>query len=247
MKNMFLTTAAVALLVSGAQANTISESQQRYVKQYEKQKCVPKPGEMLLNTDKEPELCCGFTSLFNGNDLTGWTVKGGTHTFEAKDGVITGTCVPKSPNAFLCTEKNYSDFIFTCEIKWELDSNSGVMIRAQASTNEKGRTRVFGPQCEMEGLNNVRGWSGGIYGEGIGGWRYPLWLDAHKEVRQALKKDAWNRLTIQAEGDTIKTWLNGHPAAHWKTTEYMDGFIGLQVHAGKQGKILFRNIKVREL
>lgn len=240
---------AVALLsaLCCSQANQVSESQQQYIKKYEKQKTVPQPEEMLLNTDTEPALDEGFTALFNGKDLTGWTPKGGTHTFEAKDGMIVGTCVPDSPNTFHSTEKDFSNFIFTCEMKWVVDGNSGVMIRARTRQEENGRTRVYGPQVEMEGINNDRGWSGGIYGEAVGGWFYPLWLDAHAEVRKALKKDDWNRLTIKADGETIKTWLNGVPAAHWKTSEYMTGFIGLQVHSGKQGTIQWRNVKIKEL
>ncbi len=62
-----------------------------------------------------------------------------------------------------------------------------------------------------------------------------------------MKKDGWNRITIQAQGDTLKTWLNGVPAAHWKTDTYKDGFFSLQIHAGSQGCVHFRNIKVKEL
>ena len=41
--------------------------------------------------------------------------------------------------------------------------------------------------------------------------------------------------------------INGKPAAHWKTDKYMKGFFSLQIHAGKQGTVHFRNIKVKEL
>ncbi len=229
------------------QANQVSESQQQYITKYAKQKTVPKPEDMLLNTDQEPELTEGFTPLFNGKDLSDWTRKGGTHTFDVQDGVIVGTCVPGSSNTFLCTEKEFSNFIFTCEMKWVVDGNSGVMIRARARTNEDGSITVYGPQVEMEGLENERDWSGGIYGEAIGGWLYPLWLDAHAEVRKALKADAWNRLTVIADGETIKTWVNGIPAANWQTSEYMKGFFGLQIHAGNEGTVQWRNIKIKEL
>jgi hypothetical protein len=248
MKNLYLTFSALVLSLSAAQSNTISESQQPYVKQYEKQKTVPKPEEMLLNTDAEPDLKTGFTPLFNGKNLSGWIQKGGNHSYEVGKDMIIGTCVNGEANAFLCTERtDYANFIFTCEIKWEVDGNSGVMFRARTKVENGGNERVCGPQCEMEGINNARCWSSGIYGEAVGGWLYPLWLDAHKEVRDALVKDGWNRVTILADGDTVKTWLNGTPSAHWKTTEYMQGFFGLQIHAGKQGKILFRNINVKEL
>ena len=250
MKNIIFSIAIVALITTAVQANTISESQQKYFKKYKKQTVVPKPEDMLINTDSEPNLTEDFTSLFNGKDLSGWTPKGGHCTYEVKDSTIIGTCIPKSPSTYLSTEKvDYSDFIFTCDMMWDVDGNSGIMLRGQSKPSKKGET-VFGPQCEMEGFQdypNARGWSGGIYGQACGGWYYPLWLEAHKEVRKALKQDEWNRVTIKAQGDTIKTWINGIPAAHWKTTEYLEGFFSLQVHAGGKGTILWRNIKVKEL
>lgn len=247
MKKIILIAALSALTLSLVQANTVSESQQQYVKKYAKQQNVPAPADMLINTDAEPNLSDGFIDLYNGTNLDGWIQKGGAHTYQAKGDSIVGTCVPEESNAFLCPERtNYSNFIFTCEIKWEVDGNSGVMFRAREK-EENGKPRVYGPQCEMEGINNSRGWSSGIYGEAAGGWIYPLWLEAHKPVRECLKKEGWNRLTIQADGETVKTWLNGIPSAHWKTTEYKEGFFGLQVHKGQNGIIHFRNIKIKEL
>lgn len=225
----------------------ISESQQQYIKKYEKQENIPAPENMLLNTDPEPKLSKGFNSLYNGKNLDGWTPRGGHCTFEAKGEAIVGTCVPKSASTYLSTDKaDYTDFIFTAELKWEVDGNSGVMFRAQSKPGEKGEV-VFGPQAEMEGFKTGRGWSGGIYGQSAGGWFYPLWLETHKEARGALVKDDWNRITIKAQGDTFKTWINGIPAGHLKNDKYKQGFFSLQVHAGKEGSILFRNIKVKEL
>ena len=57
----------------------------------------------------------GWESLFNGKDLTGWKQLNGDARFEVKDGVIIGTTVLNTPNSFICTEKNYSDFIFEVE------------------------------------------------------------------------------------------------------------------------------------
>ena len=110
------------------------------------QENAPDPKEMLLNTDPEPDVHDGFTPLFNGKDLSGWTPKGGTCTFEVVDGMLVGTCVPGSPSTYLSTEKNdFEDFIFTCDMKWEVDGNSGVMFRAQSEAR-KDKETVFGPQ-----------------------------------------------------------------------------------------------------
>jgi len=229
--------------------NQISEEQQFFIKKYQKQKNIIPPESAQINTDKEPDLTDGFVSLYNGTDLTGWTPKGGNCTFEPKGDTIVGTCIPGSPSTYLMTDKNYSDFVFTAEMKWEVDGNSGIMFRADSKPGKTFET-VFGPQVEMEGFDSHDGkrkWSGGIYGQSYASWIYPLWLEAHKNARAALKRNEWNRLTIHATGDTVKTWVNGVPAAHWVDDKFLSGSFGLQVHSGKKGIVHFRNIKVKEL
>ena len=238
---------AVLGVLPAAKANRIAESQLPYVEQYKNQTQKVAPEDALLNSQPEPRLEEGFVNLYDGKSLDGWTVRGGTCTFTADGESITGTCVPGSPSTYLSTDReDYADFIFTAELKWEVNGNSGIMFRAQRRPGKEFET-VYGPQCEMEGTSGDRRWSGGIYGQSAGGWRYPLWLEAHAEARDALKEDAWNRVTIKAVGETVRTWINGVPAAHWVDDEYRAGFFGLQIHNGKAGKVLFRNIKVKEL
>ena len=222
--------------------------QNEWLAKYQKQENAPKPDQMLLNTGEEPSLTDGFTPMFNGKDLTGWAPKGGTCKFEAKDGMIIGTVEPGSNSTYLSTDRaDYKDFLFTCDMKWEVDGNTGVMFHAQVR-EEKGNEIVFGPQAEMEGIESDRGWSGGIYGQSCGGYFYPLWLVQHKEVREALDKEGWNRLTILAEGNVVKTWLNGVPAAHWVDDgTYATGFFGLQMHKGNKGKVLWKDVRIKEL
>ena len=244
---------ARALMVSmagvmAAPAGTLDSSQADWYERYKKQENAPKPAEMQLNEEAEPSLEEGFSELFNGKDLTGWTAKGGKAKFEVKDGAIVGTVVPDTPSTYLCTTKDdFGDFIFTAELKWEVNLNSGVMFRA--SSRQKGKQEeVFGPQAEMEGITGDRRWSGGVYGQSCGGYFYPLWLEEHEAVRSAMKPKDWNRITIFAKGNVVKTWLNGVPAAHWVGDgTYAKGFFGLQVHKAKAGQVMFRNIRVKEL
>ncbi len=226
----------------------VDPSQAAWYQKYKKQQNIPKPADMLLNNDEEPDVTNGYTSLFNGKDLTGWTPKGGTCKFEVKDGLLIGTTVKGSASTYLSTEKSdYTDFVFACDMKWEVDGNSGVMFRAQTKPGKDSVT-VFGPQAEMEGITGDRFWSGGIYGQSCGGYFYPLWLKEHKEARAALKRTDWNRLTIMAQGNVVKTWVNGVPAAHWVDDgTYPSGFFGLQIHKGNKGKVLWKNIRVKEL
>ena len=251
----FLTLMMVGFVLSQGVAvgQELDPGQNAWLPKYAKQKNAPKPDEMLLNTDDEPDLSEGFESLFNGKDLNDWEAKGGTCTFEVKDNQIVGTCVQGSNSTYLSTKKkDYKNFVFTCEIKLEVDGNTGVQFRSQSAQGKKKGLEsevVSGPQYEIEGLGKVgRNWSGGIYGQSCGGYYYPLWLKEHKAARAAENKTDWNRVTISAKGKVVKTWMNGVPVAHWVGDgTYEQGFFALQVHKGKAGTLLFKNLKVKEL
>jgi hypothetical protein len=248
MKTIILIATMLAVATT-AVANKISKDQMEvWYPKYGEREGTPKPEKMLLNTDKEPPLKKGFVDMYNGKNLDGWVQRGGKHKFAAKDGYIEAIVVPGEASAYLSTEKDdYTDFIFTCEIKWVVDGNTGIQFRSQVR-EDKGKEVVFGPQVEMEESTRNRGWSGGIYAQSCGGqYFYPLWLDAHKEVRGAINYDGWNRVTIAARNKVVRTWINGIPAAKWRTNEYLKGFFALQAHSGKQGQLQFRNIKVKEI
>ena len=237
----------------------VAPDQKKWYKDYKIKKKQPnlmKPKDQLLNEVAEPAIGDDFVELFNGKDLSGWTPKGGKCTFEVIDGNIVGTCVPKANSTYLCTDRDdYKDFIFTCEMKWEVDGNTGVMFHAKIKPSKKAKEDtdqtkvVYGPQVEMEDFKKSRFWSGGIYGQSCGGYFYPLWLKEHVKTREAIKKDEWNRMTLSAKGKEIRTWINGVPMAYWidEKNEYPQGYFGLQIHKGSQGKILFRNLKIKEL
>ncbi|MHC4908731.1 MAG: family 16 glycoside hydrolase, partial [Planctomycetota bacterium] len=239
---------AMLELLGAAPAPSLDPSQQRWYEQYTSQPNAPEPSAMLLNTDPEPDLTSGFTPLFNGTDLSGWTPRGGTCAFTVEDGSIVGTVVAGSQSTYLCTDRaDFTDFVFTCEVKWDVDSNSGLMFRSGVRRGAGGREIVCGPQAEMEGFQRKRGWSGGIYGQSCGGYFYPLWLTEHARVRGALVENAWNRITIEATGNVVKTWVNGIPAAHWiDDGSYPNGFFGLQIHQGAKGIVRFRDIRIKD-
>jgi len=193
----------------------------------------------------------GFTSLFDGKTLTGWSQKNGTATYVAKDGKIVGTTTKGSPNSFLCTDKEYGDFELTFEVKVDNSLNSGVQIRSQTKGG-KPSGRVNGPQVEIEatGIKNG-GEAGYIYGEAAGGWRTPKAdLKPHKHFNDG----EWNQYRIVAKGANIKVWINGAlvsdltDEAIYKS--HPKGFLGLQVHGvGKRGpfSVAWKNIKLKEL
>ncbi len=58
-----------------------------------------------------------WTPLFDGKTLNGWEVCNGKAIYKAEDGAIVGTTAEGSPNSFLCTKKEYGDFILEFETK----------------------------------------------------------------------------------------------------------------------------------
>lgn len=118
----FLTLVLILAGFYPATAGELAPQQREWHKRYSKQANAPELQDMLLNIDEEPHLSDGFTPLFNGVDLSGWTGKGGTCEFSAVDGMIVGKCVPGSHSTYLSTEKaDFTDFIFTCDMKWNVD------------------------------------------------------------------------------------------------------------------------------
>lgn len=204
-----------------------------------------------------------FVSLFNGKDLTGWVQKNGTATYVVEEGgVICGTTAEKSPNSFLCTEKEYSDFELVFEVKVDDQLNSGVQIRSRTKTKPAGggkvkkndkEGRVFGPQVEIEASGKQGAEAGYIYGEATGrGWLVPKdRLTPHKHF----KDGEWNHYRVIAKGPNFKVWINGQEIIDLTDEKIFEthpkGFIGLQVHSvkAKTGpfQVRWRNIKIKEL
>ena len=187
-----------------------------------------------------------WVSLFNGKNLDGWVQRGGKAKYSVEDGVIVGKTVPNTPNSFLCTERDYDNFELELEFKVHPELNSGVQIRSNSLPDYKNG-RVHGYQVEID--PSERAWSAGIYDESRRGWICDL--KDNTKARYAFKQDQWNHYRIVANGDSIKTWINGVPAADLVDDLTATGFIALQVHGvgGRKDPIsvLWRNIKLKEL
>ena len=186
----------------------------------------------------------GFVSLFNGKDLTGWTVKGGDAKYHVEDGSIVGVVNDERRNTFLCSNKEYENFIFKVEFKFDKNFNSGIQFRSLARP-EGDRERVYGYQCEMESA----GMTAAIYDEGRRGrWLNVVTDEFTEKTKKHFKQGEWNELEIQCVGPSIRTWLNGQPISDIFDIETQRGFFGLQVHSAKNpGQVRWRNIRVKEL
>ena len=191
------------------------------------------------NQSQEP-----WVSLFDGQSLNGWEQLGGVAEYTVEDGAVVGTTVANTPNSFLATTQNYGDFILEYEVLLSAETNSGVQIRSN-SFPEFENGRVHGYQIEIDPSD--RAWTGGVYDEARRGWLYPL--TDNPSAQSAYKHLEWNKFRVEAIGDTIKTWVNGIPAAHVIDDRTKSGFIALQVHSignpDDEGiTIKWRNIRI---
>jgi hypothetical protein len=175
-------------------------------------------------------------SLFNGNDLTGWTVHG-TEKWYVDGGELVCESGPDKQYGYLSTNQPYKNFEFSVRFKQEANGNSGVFFRSAIEG-----VKISGWQVEVAPAGQH---TGGIY-ESYG----REWLIQPKpEDEKHLKAGRWNKLKIRAVGDEVTTWLNGHQMVHLKdsTIGKGEGFLALQIHDGGGIKVRWKKFRMNVL
>jgi len=189
----------------------------------------------------------GFASLFNGNDLGGWT--GELGGYAAENGRI--VTHPERGSGNLFTEKEYSDFVLRFEFKLTPAANNGVGIRAPL----EGDAAYAGMEIQVleDGSPVYRDlqpyqFHGSIYGV----------VPARRGILRPVGE--WNTEEIMAKGRRVRVVVNGtvvvdadlDQASAGGTVDHRDhpglkrdrGRIGFLGH----GSIVeFRNIRLKEL
>jgi hypothetical protein len=174
--------------------------------------------------------------IFNGKDLTGWTIHG-TEKWYVENGELICESGPDKGYGYLSTNKDYKNFVLTLQFKEEADGNSGVFIRSGIDS-----LKIRGWQVEVAPPNAH---TGGIYESYGRGWL----IKPKPEDEKHLKADDWNTLEIRVVNDEVTTKLNGHQMVHFKDEKIGqgEGFIALQIHDGGGIKVRWKNIKIKEL
>ncbi len=202
-----------------------------------------------------------FVPLFDGKTLNGWEVCNGQAKYTVEGGMIVGTTTQGSPNSFLCTTKDYGDFVLELDVKTDPALNTGVQLRSHRYPTERTVTifdgkkkierkqpqnRVHGYQAEIG--NEAGGNNGAIYDEARRGWIYML--PPGSAAAKAFHDNQWNHYKISAVGDRIQTWVNGVPCADLVDPLDQTGFIALQVHqfrGDQPAQVRFKNIRLQDL
>jgi hypothetical protein len=213
-----------------------------------------------------------FVSLFNGTDLTGWTIKSAATDIKNFATVTDGALHLESPGGagwlWLYSEKPYTDFIL--KLKFSAPSgnqgNSGVNFRSLWDPNDQGGF-LNGPQVDIYTFNNWR--TGCILDmtKGSQKWFFPSlpdWNIAKSNVTtppgwKFNSFPEWNDLEIQVRGMNVKTLVNGIPFANFNGEGLLNdalhkaknvgstGYIALQAHAEEKVVIYFKDIKIADL
>lgn len=186
----------------------------------------------------------GSVTLFDGKSFAGW--EGDTKkTFRIQDGCVVGGSLsaPVPRNEFLCTTRNYTNFVLRVEFKLlgGPKANAGIQIRTKRIPNHH---EVSGYQADMGDPS----WWGCLYDESRR--NKVLAKSDSAAVNKVLKRDDWNEYVIRCEGRRIQLFLN-----QLKTVDYTEpdpaipdfGVIALQIHGGPPSEAWYRNVTIEEL
>lgn len=183
-------------------------------------------------------------SIFDGKDLTGWTVLPGHKSVYSV--TPEGWLNVKNGNGDLQSEGEYGDFVFQLDIFSNgTHLNSGVFFRALKGQFWSGYEAQIRNQWQGDDRTKpVDYGTGGIYN------RQP--------ARRVVSSDReWFTMTIVAHGPHLATWVNGFPVADYTDARPPNnnarqgyraqaGVLSLQGH-DPTTDLSFRNLRIAEL
>jgi hypothetical protein len=202
----------------------------------------------------------GFTSLFNGKDLTGWKVPAGDNGhWKVVDGVIDYDAESEAPanDKSLWSEREFANFVL--RVDWRIKStpyiNPGVPIILPSGLHKKDadgkEIRMSVPDSDSgiylrgnpKAQVNIWGWpigSGEVYGYRMDD-KMPPAVRAGVTPKRIADRDigAWNTFEITMRGDRLTVVLNGQEVI--SNAQLPDvparGPIALQHHGSKKGGV----------
>jgi len=199
----------------------------------------------------------GFVSLFDGKDLSAWTM-GPDKSWVVEEGLITlrREMDGREHNAdYLWTKETYGDFVLELEFKVPERANSGVFLR----TSDLGDPVYTGIEVQVSnsyGRDTLSrgGTAGAIY-------------DCLAPTKNAVKQPGeWNQYRITCRGGKITVVLNGQQVIDMDLDRWTEpnknpdgtpnkfpralkdfarrGYVGLQDHGRP---VWYRNIRIKRL
>ena len=169
--------------------------------------------------------------LFNGKDLTGWTMAG-PGKFEVKDGELRTV----GGMGLLWHQKEVTNFLLTLEFKVSRkEDNAGVFIRFADPGGDPWKAVKEGEEIQIHDGAGKKG-TGSVY-------------SAHDASELASKPvGEWNTMQITVVGKKITVKVNDKVVVNEFVSKRFQpkGYVGLQNHDDKSN-VAFRNVRLTEL
>lgn len=208
----------------------------------------------------------GFTSIFNGRDLTGWRVSttarhGVRPDFHVAHGMILGTQSPLGSGGLLLTERSYRNFEFYMEVKPDWGNDSGILFRTTPEGVAYQITLDYLPGGSMGRMIGEGGIQGTVNAKSVAaGPARPAAPGAPDPGMAAWKRDDWNTVRLRVEGAVphATVWINDQLISDVvdDANHAYEGMtaspIAIQIHGGTArwqpgGFWRWRNLAIREL
>lgn len=213
----------------------------------------------------------GFTSLFNGRDLTGW--RGNPELWSVRDGAITGVTKadPKlTHNTFLVWTNGVTED-FELRLSYRIEKgNSGIQYRSKVTREGQFGPIVGGYQADFEA---GKIYSGILYEEGgrgilaLRGQKVTIKADPadpkktkiektgevgkSDEIQARIKNEDWNDYVVIAKGNHLQQFINGLPTVdvtdEQEARAAKSGVLALQIHVGPPMVVQFKNVRIKAL
>lgn len=187
----------------------------------------------------------GFTSKFNGKDLTGWM--GATDNYEVVEGAI--RC-KAGHGGLLYTSEEYSNFVVRLEFQVPPGGNNGLAIRTPGTGDP-----AYAAMCELQVLDSEHPKYAKLDPRQYHGSAYGMAAAQRGFLRPA---GEWNFQEVTVDGSQIRVELNGNVILNADLatiTEFMansphpgkdrkSGYFGF---AGHNDPVSFRSIQIKSL
>ncbi len=175
-------------------------------------------GKLETENKKLKSETTGWISLFNGQNIHGWTVRGKAN-WTVKDGVLIGQSVEGTGHIYVGPE------LTDLEVKGMFrlsdqggGGNSGLYFRANPpENNPDGFPRGYEAQiCHNQ--------------DAYTGWLWKPGTPTGKADTLLSRDDEWFSMRVKAVGNLIQIWVNDQLVMTHHDDEYKKGYFAIQCH-----------------
>jgi len=202
----------------------------------------------------------GFTSLFNGTDLSGWD--GDPALWKVENGIVIGTCEGPGAmenNSFLIWRGGtVEDFELRVTMRVVGDNNSGIQYRSRERP-DIGPWVISGYQCDVHPAIEHTGMTYEEKGRGIFGLngksvmldsKGERWLTAEHEPVD-VDVSEWNEYTVIAQGNRLIHTVNGQLSSELidchDSGRSLQGLLAIQLHRGNPNRVEIKDLRIKNL